>query len=568
VALIDVPSYVLADEEPPADRGAGMRRFHHQSWQIADPIEFPRDLFAQALAEHARMIEAHAAEILAAPLDHPNEQPDQRFVELEDLGFCTTLLASEGDGHRVYRWRTASMSYVVQRCRGIVRQLIEKPPVGQTYLIVVARGVASLHLARWIQPRRAGEGPGLEVVTRNMVVEPWDQWHRRAKGWITTWWRTPVGDLVASRVKALPRARHAGEVVDRLMNVRGPSIHRHVVDDLREDPKLRPLVILDTSLGGDEIIVLGNRYIPRWINPFPEIVEGVRAANPGFYPVILYCYSWASLVWRPLDPGIDVAVPARLVVKRTPQASDRPDDEDEDEAEEAAEVRKPAAKVALSASERMEAKCDDFPAVDPWMARPAEVHALWRAGLWLVSYLVVDVLLIALIVVMISDDRPVPGYLTALGIVAVVVCGLSTLFSWGNLRHKRRNVDPKQRQRRWVAWKQLQDENAAKATPRKPRAPRREGRKQWMRRLSERLARLERLVSLDAPETIVDMERKLVRDAIAELQPSDARAVLAAWPRGARLFEERSVTEESTTKVTAKVEEFLKARKVGRDKPN
>ena len=65
------------------------------------------------------------------------------------------------------------------------------------------------------------------------------------------------------------------------------------------------------------------------------------------------------------------------------------------------------------------------------------------------------------------------------------------------------------------------------------------GRKYWMRRLADRLARLERLVNLDAPEIIVECERKLVRDAIAKLDESDARAVLAAWPRAAGLREPR-----------------------------
>ena len=63
------------------------------------------------------------------------------------------------------------------------------------------------------------------------------------------------------------------------------------------------------------------------------------------------------------------------------------------------------------------------------------------------------------------------------------------------------------------------------------------GRKYWMRRLTERLARLERLVGLDAPETIIDNERRLVRAAIAELQKSDADAVLAAWPTAVRHLE-------------------------------
>jgi hypothetical protein len=63
-------------------------------------------------------------------------------------------------------------------------------------------------------------------------------------------------------------------------------------------------------------------------------------------------------------------------------------------------------------------------------------------------------------------------------------------------------------------------------------------------------------VGLDAPETIIDNERRLVRAAIAELPKSDADAVLAAWPAAGKHMDPPEVQRE--------------ARKQGRrtDKPN
>ena len=130
-------------------------------------------------------------------------------------------------------------------------------------------------------------------------------------------------------------------------------------------------------------------------------------------------------------------------------------------------------------------------------------------------------------------------------------CALAGLM----LRYRLKNLDPARRKRRWQVWKQLNDElQPATRPPTKPPAPV-YGRKYWMRRLAQRLSRLERLVGLDAPETIVDYERKLVRDAIAELDPSDAKAVLAAWPLAAGYLEPRGAQKTA-------------GKRGGTDKPN
>jgi hypothetical protein len=49
-------------------------------------------------------------------------------------------------------------------------------------------------------------------------------------------------------------------------------------------------------------------------------------------------------------------------------------------------------------------------------------------------------------------------------------------------------------------------------------------------------------------ESIIDFERKLVRDAIAELENSDADAVLAAWPAAVRHLEPREARREARKK--------------------
>jgi hypothetical protein len=59
----------------------------------------------------------------------------------------------------------------------------------------------------------------------------------------------------------------------------------------------------------------------------------------------------------------------------------------------------------------------------------------------------------------------------------------------------------------------------------------------WMVRLAERLARLDRLRDMSAPQTIVDAERSLVDRAKARLSPSQILFVLSRRDEVIRFFD-------------------------------
>jgi hypothetical protein len=535
VALINIPPYVLADEDPPTNT-ASVRAFHLRAYQLVEPIEFPRALFGDALAEHARLVVTHGAEILAAPLDHAGNPADHRFVALEDLHEFSSLLVSDGATHEVHRWTSVDLSYVVQRCRGIVRRLMEVPPRGLGYVVVVAGGVASLQLVRGVAPLRVGEGCRLEVVERDLVVEPWDQWHLRDGWFVRTWWRTPIGELAASRARVRAWPSNAREVTDAVLTIRGTSVRERIDAYVRENPRGRPLAIVETSVVGEEIEVVDRRGGDAFVDPFAEIVEALRVARTGLDPVVVYAYHWAALCWIAAPGQSDVALPEPLVVARSP----RPDDEDEDEDEDGAGKEgesgaKPEPRIRLSGEGYLLALFDHFPPLDPWEARAGEVHAAWRAGLLVAVFAVW--LLFAIGALWFDSGRQSVVSAPAAVLAAVSVCGCA--LAGRLLRSRLRAIDPARRRYRWRAWKQVTDELEGAARPPKPK-PAARGRKFWMRRLAERLARLERLVGLDAPENIVDYERKLVRDAIAELEKGDADAVLTAWPAAVKHLEPRA----------------------------
>ena len=72
MGLIDIPSYVLAGEPPPHHR-TKTRAFHLLTWELPAPIEFPREVFADALAVHARLLDENGDDLLAAPVIEDGE---------------------------------------------------------------------------------------------------------------------------------------------------------------------------------------------------------------------------------------------------------------------------------------------------------------------------------------------------------------------------------------------------------------------------------------------------------------------------------------------------------------
>jgi hypothetical protein len=70
----------------------------------------------------------------------------------------------------------------------------------------------------------------------------------------------------------------------------------------------------------------------------------------------------------------------------------------------------------------------------------------------------------------------------------------------------------------------------------------------WMNKLSTRLARLKRFKELNAPEPIIEQEKRMIRDAIAELDPAQALYTLRSWPELEQLFDPRKHTDKPDAK--------------------
>ncbi len=265
--------------------------------------------------------------------------------------------------------------------------------------------------------------------------------------------------------------------------------------------------------------------------------------------MLVFGWEWAGLCWLASEGGADVALPEPLIAERTPQPGDGMYD-DEEEDDEAEKAPKPKPKMRLGRHARMRALLlDDFPPLDPWAPRASDAHAAWRTGL----VLAVLVTLFGLVLARFLLDPEPDMVRRATTFATLVMTGGACVITGLVLRGRLRDLNPAHRRWRWRAWKQVQEEVNGEARPAEPK-PRAPGRKFWMKRLAQRLSHLERFVDLHAPEPILEHAQKLVRDAIAELDPSDARAVLAAWPRAARFH--------------ARAEQGGNRNKSGTDKPN
>jgi len=305
VGLIPRPPWFEHGETPPHHETAE-RAFHLRTWEIPTPVDFPRELFESALAGHRRLIEEHGADILDLPV---LEGGEPQYFEPNVIGFTCTLVVSQGTTVEIDRWRPQDVSFLVQRCRGIVRQLAEETDDDRMYVVVVAEGAASVHLVRAHDPARVGDRARLEIDGPALVVEPWWQWHLRTSDGVLTWWRTPAGDLVVSRVRFVA-PRDVRSIVEFLVDHYEPSIRRGLARFRREYAGKKPVLSLRTGVDGESLFWMPRDHASDLV-PLARLSGEARRGRRGFLPVVVDDLEWGAVAWLPLE-GTDGARPATV----------------------------------------------------------------------------------------------------------------------------------------------------------------------------------------------------------------------------------------------------------------
>jgi hypothetical protein len=186
-----------------------------------------------------------------------------------------------------------------------------------------------------------------------------------------------------------------------------------------------------------------------------------------------------------------------------------------------------------------------FSPASPWTTLPRDIHRLWILG---IASSVCGVVFLASsieAIILVDAGRPFDGRVAGTVVVSMAFAVLLLL------EHNRRRwqTDPMTRFFEWMEWTERKEAKGATertAPPRRGKAPPSEpmGTAFWMGKLSERLARLKRFKELDAPASIVEQEHRLIREAIAELNPGEALSAMRSWPELVRLFERKKRTDK------------------------
>jgi hypothetical protein len=315
-----VPLLAIPPRVPPDLRAKRTHRatFGMRSIVVPPPVDFPWAPMGPALAEHAQLLDLHKHEILHTTLEDKDVRDRFPFDSFRDN--AVVLTADDDGDHEVRVWRREDASWVVRRCRGIVRQLMEEPIRGRLYVVVIARGVAALHVMKgtgdehlwghhwWLPGTR--KGLGLKIAPPAAVAEPWEQWHQRLGTQMATWWRLPGGEWIGDGVDIPGKPRTLGEAVDRLV----VHYERRTARDAAWVGKQygeRPAVGIRSSVrGGDEVAVIP--YSMRHLfarSRHPTLRRLLTRDVPGFTPIYVTLEHGAGLRWSARRGVTDVAPP-------------------------------------------------------------------------------------------------------------------------------------------------------------------------------------------------------------------------------------------------------------------
>jgi hypothetical protein len=288
-------------------------------------IDFPREPMEPALAEHARLLRAHAHEILHAVAEEEWVREGLPFVDADGV---VAVVMADGERRDVRGWLREDASWVVRRCHGIVRKLIEAPFPDRFYAIVIAGGVASLHVmagtgepgAEWEEGvRYTYEGLGVKVVARNVIAEPWEQWHLRRCGRMYTMWQLPCGSQGQGSVEIPPRPRTAREAADRTIAFYADRIAGDVAwYQRRYGPGDRIVWVRSSRDHGDHFGVFGYDLKETLMRQeLPVISRLLLRRRRGYDPVVVHFDHAGALRWLPRGEARDEAPPAPVNELRT-----------------------------------------------------------------------------------------------------------------------------------------------------------------------------------------------------------------------------------------------------------
>ncbi len=305
---------------------------------VPDPLTFPRAPYADALELHAKLLARFEGQLFADAQTFGVE--DAPFFFLHDyVGAVwvggkgvTAGMVPRGDAIE----RTSAL-------HGICRPLYLTRPGYGFHVVVVARGLASLHTLE-IEDAR-GDAPRLRVVSRDDAFEPRKQEHREIDGYTITRWVAFDREPRYAWRPTPPEPASLDEVADRLIAFYDATLRRELQSFLSPGRAPEDAFVLFRTRGhrGDRILVFPREqaFALGYASIQSAILE--EPARPGYTPVFVYASGWGALRWIPVDPPAGAAPPPGILAHLQMPFAPREPEEDEAEEDEAEEDEAEAA---------------------------------------------------------------------------------------------------------------------------------------------------------------------------------------------------------------------------------
>jgi hypothetical protein len=279
--------------------------FDGWSIMVPEPLPFPRAPYVEALAIHSNLLARYEGSLLSRAAEEGTE-PDP-FCFLSD---AAGIIVPRPKGVAV---EIVPRSHAVERMRkyhGIARELFLDRNGFRFPVVVLARGVVSLHTFEVVDPRGS---PRLVAVSRDEVMEPQKQEHREEGPWtITRWVAHDREPRYAWRRTPTEPASHE-EAAVRVMALRGALLREKIRAFLRTGKAPgEAFAYMRSSVRGDSILVHARGVHLPFTWSYPKIRSALEASTDARHaPVVLDGHGWAALLW--IDPTAkedDAVVPA------------------------------------------------------------------------------------------------------------------------------------------------------------------------------------------------------------------------------------------------------------------
>ncbi|MGO9832767.1 MAG: hypothetical protein ACLP1X_00990 [Polyangiaceae bacterium] len=314
------------------------------SLTLPAPLPFPRDLYADALAEHVQLLSKYAEHLLFLARKVLTTEHDVGVPELAGVVYA---FRDKPDEVRVLRRGEAA--FEVRRCRGVLAPMLFRPDGPRLLVVVAVGGVVSLHMAR-IDKAHLAAGAihhALVVESPEIAFEPTRLKHYESDTglWMVTRWGHPDGDPRWAWVPIPPKPATDDEAIDRILARFEARIRRKLWDFLSGAGRtLEPLIlVMSVPDLGDGLDVVDRRAAADFARMHPAIVRAIKEhAAPGRVPVWVFMGKMSGLRWFELRADQDVEEPLRVVEPlrvRLQVVEPAADEDDTSNADDAAEPR-------------------------------------------------------------------------------------------------------------------------------------------------------------------------------------------------------------------------------------